>query len=180
MARRPNRRRVAKTPQPLSEQIDRRVAAIRHNHALRVARIRLQQVRRSVSRSSPPPALPSTVNASTVATTSLFTPESASRALPPHPTVRTRPLPVGRRPLIQGKSYLVNIGTCTIECPGCLALHWKHEMSSKGTQRLPSFSTCCADGAIHLPPLLDAPPFLQQLLSRANPRTLPCLCIADI
>jgi hypothetical protein len=182
MPRRPNKRRVARSAQPLSEQIERRLAAVRRNHTLRVARIRLQRHHHSTS---PPPIPPSIINASTVAAASLFTRHPittipASRALPPLPVVRSRPLPVGRRRLIPGKSYLLDIGTCTIECPSCLALHWKHELSSKGTQRLPSFSTCCADGAIHLPPLLDAPPYLQYLLSRANQGTLSLCHITDI
>jgi hypothetical protein len=74
-----------------------------------------------------------------------------------------------------GKSYLLDIGQCVIECPSRLALHWMQELSTKGTQRRPSFSTCCADGAIHLPPLLDVPPYLQYLLSRRDHGTLQML-----
>lgn len=171
MPRRPNKRCVAKSARPIIERINRRVAAIRHNHAVRVARIRREQTRRSNSRSIPPPTSPSIVDASTEATTALFTPTAAT-AVPHRQAVRTRPLPVGRQPLIQGKSYLLNIGSCVIECPACLALHWMQELSTEGTQRQPSFSTCCADGAIDLPPLLDVPPYLQHLLSRANPGIL--------
>jgi hypothetical protein len=171
MPRRPTKRRVAKSTIPVTEEINRRVAAVRHNHAVRVARIRRQQARRSISMSlppPPPPPLPAITDASLPATTSLFAPTTATAAAVPHrQAVRTRRLPLGRQPLIRGKSYLLNIGKCVIECPSCLALHWMQELSSKGTQRLPSFSTCCADSSIRLP-LLDAPPYLQYLLSRTN------------
>jgi hypothetical protein len=176
MPSRPNKRRVAKSARLIMEVIHRRVAAIRRDHAVRVARIRREQTRRSNSRSLPPPALPSIVHASTEATAALFT-SAAATAVPHRQAIRTRPLPVGRQPLIQGKSYLLNIGNCVIECPACLALHWMQELSTKGTQRRPSFSTCCADGAIHLPPLLDAPPYLQHLLSRTNPSMLQIHCV---
>ena len=97
---------------------------------------------------------------------------------------QTRPsissVPIGRRPLIHGESYLLDIGKCDVECPHCGALHWMQELSTKGTQRHPSFTTCCGDGAIQLPPLHDASPYLQHLLSETDQDTSSTLDLADI
>ena len=46
----------------------------------------------------------------------------------------------------------LDIGDYNIRCPYCNAFHWIHELSSKGTQRLPSFHTCYCDGRITLIP----------------------------
>ena len=161
MPSRPNKRRVAQsTPISVTEQVDRRIAAIRRDHVVRVSRIR----RRRLLSSPPPTTHPAIIiDVSSATTPSLFTSTSAIVA-----TIPIRPLPIARRPLIEGRSYLLDIGKPVIECPSCLALHWIQELSSKGTRRHPSFSTCYADGSIHLPPLLDAPPYLQFLLSRTN------------
>jgi hypothetical protein len=87
------------------------------------------------------------------------------------PTNRPRQqvLPLARRPLVVNHIYLLDIGDCNIICPHCNAFHWIHEISSKGTRRVPSFHTCCADGRISLPPLSNAPPYLHWLLSSQHP-----------
>jgi hypothetical protein len=125
------------------------------------------------------PLLPILPSSTMTTTTSLFASTSASTFLPTRQTIQSRPLPVVRRPLIVGKRYLLDISKCNIECPNCLALHWMGELSSKGTQRRPSFHTCCKDGSIHLPPLLDAPLYLQHLLSRTTAGTFLSLHSID-
>jgi hypothetical protein len=160
MARAPTRRYSARSSICIPST-RRRVSAI-------VQRLRLRQARRSASQRAVPPALPSSTTPTTVISIFNSTPASISTSLPSRQIIRARPLPIGRRPLIVGKSYLLDIGKCDIECPSCFALHWIGELSSKGTQRRPSFHTCCEDGSIHLPPLMDAPPYLQHLLSRTT------------
>ena len=70
------------------------------------------------------------------------------------------PLSIRHRSLLQSKSYLLDISKCDVECPHCGALYWMHELSTKGTRRNSSFSTCCGDSAIQLPVLHDAHPYL--------------------
>jgi hypothetical protein len=171
MARQPTKRRIAKSSTHPSQYIRRRIGQIKQQQAARVIELSRRQVRRSISRSLPTPLLPSSTI--TAATDSIF--DSTSISLPSRQIIRARPLPIGRRPLIVGKTYLLDIGKCDVECPNCMALHWMSELSSKGTQRRPSFHTCCEDGSIHLPPLMDAPPYLQHLLSRTNPGMFPPL-----
>jgi hypothetical protein len=169
MTRQPTKRHVAKSSRSLSHQLRNRVRQIAHDRTIRLSQIRRDQARRSASRSVAPPILPSSTTPITTIPIFNSTQASISTSLPAsRQIIRARPLPVGRRPLIVGKSYLLDIGKCDIECPNCFALHWMGELSSKGTQRHPSFHTCCEDGSIHLPPLMDAPPYLQHLLSRAT------------
>ena len=76
--------------------------------------------------------------------------------------------PPGCRPLEPHKQYRLDLGPCQVLCPDCNASHWIEERSSKGTKQNPKFSACCSNGAISLPPLLDAPPLLQYLLQQTS------------
>ncbi|CAG8853733.1 8991_t:CDS:1, partial [Gigaspora margarita] len=62
---------------------------------------------------------------------------------------------------------LHNLGYINIECTLCGALHWKDEKVS-GTVKRPVFSTCCANGKVHLQPLAQTPPILHSLLTENN------------
>jgi hypothetical protein len=73
-------------------------------------------------------------------------------------------LPLARQPLQPLQQIRHRLGTCTIICPNCKALHWIEERSQKGTKQVPKFSTCCMNGAISLPQLPDAPILMEELL----------------
>jgi hypothetical protein len=75
-----------------------------------------------------------------------------------------RQLPLARRPLQPFQQIRHRLGTCTIVCPDCNALHWTEEKSRKSTRQVSKFSTCCMNGAISLPQLPDAPVLIQELL----------------
>jgi hypothetical protein len=98
----------------------------------------------------------------------------SSTVINPTNRCRQQVLPLARQPLVVNRVYLLDIGDCNIICPHCNAFHWIHELSSKGTQRLPSFHTCCSDGRISLPPLSNAPPHLHWLLSSQHPGNSYC------
>jgi len=87
-------------------------------------------------------------------------PQTSAILLPP----QLPQLPLARRPLQPLQQIRHRLGTCTVVCPDCNALHWTEERSRKGTRRVPKFSTCCMNGAISLPQLPDAPKLVEDLL----------------
>jgi len=90
-------------------------------------------------------------------------PQIVPRPLLPPPHTRRHLL--ARQPLQPLQQFRHRLGTCTIVCPDCNALHWIEEASSrKGTRQIPKFGTCCMNGAISLPQLPDAPILIEQLL----------------
>ncbi|CAG8716175.1 9054_t:CDS:1, partial [Acaulospora morrowiae] len=59
---------------------------------------------------------------------------------------------------------LHNIGSISIECPECKALHWIDEKVT-GSRHTPIFSTCCAKGKVKLLAIASPPELLEMLLT---------------
>ena len=91
-------------------------------------------------------------------------PLSNSTTLTENPFLQIRCIPLARQPLLPLQQICHRLGTCTIICPDCNALHWIEERSRKGTRQVPKFSTCCMNGGIWLSPLPDAPILIEELL----------------
>lgn len=74
-------------------------------------------------------------------------------------------LPEGLRPLKEGRGFYlpISLGSMTVECPHCHALHWMVERLSSSSNRSPTFGTCCLEGKIQLPYLTVPPPPLDRL-----------------
>ncbi|CAG8692771.1 6876_t:CDS:2 [Acaulospora morrowiae] len=64
---------------------------------------------------------------------------------------------------------LHNIGSISIECPECKALHWIDEKVA-GSQHAHIFSTCCAKGKVKLPVIASPPELLEMLLTEESPQ----------
>ncbi|TDL14451.1 hypothetical protein BD410DRAFT_702923, partial [Rickenella mellea] len=58
-----------------------------------------------------------------------------------------------------------------IVCHHCGALHWAQEAIKNSTAQLPCFGMCCNHGQVRLPPAVDPPYALQQLLSGETPQS---------
>ncbi|OSX74278.1 hypothetical protein BU14_0297s0005 [Porphyra umbilicalis] len=55
-------------------------------------------------------------------------------------------------------------------CPSCSALHWREERTSKSTNALPKFGTCCQNGQVQLPAVPDPPEPLKTFLKAESPQ----------
>ncbi len=55
------------------------------------------------------------------------------------------------------------LGARNIECTHCRALHWKAEKNCDGV-----FTECCMNGALSLPAIMEAPPYLRELFTRST------------
>ena len=56
------------------------------------------------------------------------------------------------------------MGTMTVICSNCHALHWMSERLASSSNRSPQFGDCCLSGKINLPILQDVPHILKSLL----------------
>lgn len=60
----------------------------------------------------------------------------------------------------------MNLGKLTKVCPKCKVRMWNEEHNNKSTKNnAPTFSLCCKDGQVQLPPESPPPPFLASLLT---------------
>lgn len=60
----------------------------------------------------------------------------------------------------------MDLGKPTKVCPKCKAQMWNEERNNKASKKsAPTFSICCKDGKIQLPPERPPPPFLASLLN---------------
>jgi len=89
--------------------------------------------------------------------------QAANQAAPIHQPHNN--LPLGRRPY-HDPNHRHSILQMNVECPKCHALHFLSERLTASSQINPKFSTCCLQGAIHLPPFTNSPPTLYDLLSK--------------
>jgi len=55
-------------------------------------------------------------------------------------------------------------------CPSCNALHWREERTSRSTNALPKFGTCCQNGQVQLPAVPDPPEPLKTFLKAESPQ----------
>lgn len=63
---------------------------------------------------------------------------------------------IARQPY-QDVPFRHDLGSMTVECPHCQALHWMAERLTRSSDTNPKFGPCCFDGKITLP-LLRRPP----------------------
>ena len=75
---------------------------------------------------------------------------SASTTATEIPLPQISSIPLARQPLQPLQQIRHRLGTCTIVCSDCNALHWIEERSRKSTRQIPKFSTCCMNGTISL------------------------------
>ncbi|KAH0602896.1 uncharacterized protein H6S33_008546 [Morchella sextelata] len=61
------------------------------------------------------------------------------------------------------------MGSMTIVCESCSALHWIDERIAASSKIKPRFEICCKKGDIQLLPLQAPPPYLQYLLQSPDP-----------
>ncbi|SGY12473.1 BQ5605_C011g06518 [Microbotryum silenes-dioicae] len=77
-------------------------------------------------------------------------------------------VPTALLPLPEGPFPQHNLGSMTLQCPICLALHWEFEkLSTPGGGTL--FKLCCADSKVRLPGIKRPPPELLELLTGDGP-----------
>jgi len=60
-----------------------------------------------------------------------------------------------------------DLGNMTFKCTKCGAFMWKHE-THNGPLKSPMFSTCCSQGKIDIPHIIDPPELLQKLLTEST------------
>jgi len=65
---------------------------------------------------------------------------------------------------------LYRLGRMDDACPSCKALHWREERTSKSTNALPKFGTCCQNGQVQLPAVPDPPEPLKTFLKAESPQ----------
>ena len=65
---------------------------------------------------------------------------------------------------------LYRLGRMDDACPSCNALHWREERTSKSTNALPKFGTCCQNGQVQLPAIRDPPEPLKTFLKAESPQ----------
>jgi hypothetical protein len=63
----------------------------------------------------------------------------------------------------------LQLGTMSISCPFCSALHWESESTGRNANGIRLFESCCKKGAVALDPLPSPPPLLQHLLQSNSP-----------
>lgn len=79
-------------------------------------------------------------------------------------------IPPARRPYHDpGRRH--TIGSMTVECTKCHASHFDCERLTNSSRRNPKFGMCCLTGQIQLPPLLEPPPTLRNLLMGVAPQS---------
>ncbi|SGY12271.1 BQ5605_C011g06449 [Microbotryum silenes-dioicae] len=77
-------------------------------------------------------------------------------------------VPTALLPLPEGPFPRHDLGSMTLQCPICLALHWEFEKSPTPGGATP-FKLCCADGKVRLPGIEKPPPELLELLTGNGP-----------
>ncbi|SGY19927.1 BQ5605_C017g08388 [Microbotryum silenes-dioicae] len=77
-------------------------------------------------------------------------------------------VPTALLPLPEGPFPRHNLGSMTLQCPICSALHWEFEKSPTPGGATP-FKLCCADGKVRLPGIEKPPPELLELLTGEGP-----------
>jgi hypothetical protein len=75
--------------------------------------------------------------------------------------------------VLRGLKFPYSLGSCSDECSGCKALHWKEERTLEDTRRDRNiYSICCQKGQVDLPmrdPLTPTvPTWIQDLLTNKN------------
>ena len=84
------------------------------------------------------------------------------------PRNRSRQLPLACQPLSPSTypfpSQRHSLGSFTVECPSCHALHWIEERLTSSSTTLPKFGMCCNRGKISWPTISDPPEPLRSLL----------------
>jgi len=61
-----------------------------------------------------------------------------------------------------------SLGSFTVVCPSCGALHWMEERLAQSSERSPKFGMCCKSGKISWPAMPDPPEPLRSLLDGTN------------
>ncbi|SGY19864.1 BQ5605_C017g08356 [Microbotryum silenes-dioicae] len=77
-------------------------------------------------------------------------------------------VPTALLPLPEGPFPQHDLGSMTLQCPICSALHWEFEKSPTPGGATP-FKLCCADGKVRLPGIEKPPPELLELLTGEGP-----------
>ncbi|SGY12898.1 BQ5605_C011g06648 [Microbotryum silenes-dioicae] len=77
-------------------------------------------------------------------------------------------VPTALLPLPEGPFPRHDLGSMTLQCPICSALHWEFEKSPTPGGATP-FKLCCADGKVRLPGIEKPPPELLELLTGECP-----------
>jgi hypothetical protein len=83
-------------------------------------------------------------------TTDAFNSPRRTRELP----IACQPLPPSTYPL---SSERHSLGSFTVVCPSCSALHWMEERLARSSERSPKFGMCCNSGKISWPAMSDPP-----------------------
>jgi hypothetical protein len=83
-----------------------------------------------------------------------------------------RELPIACRPLSTSNyplsSQRHSLGSFTVQCPFCQALHWMEERLARSSIQSPKFGMCCNSGKIILPAPPEPPQPLKSLLDGNN------------
>ena len=94
-------------------------------------------------------------------TTDAFNSPCSTQELP----IACCPLPPSTYP---SSSERHSLGSFTVVCPSCGALHWMEERLAQSSERSPKFGMCCKSGKISWPAMPDPPEPLRSLLDGAN------------
>ncbi|SGY53419.1 BQ5605_C006g03757 [Microbotryum silenes-dioicae] len=105
----------------------------------------------------------------TSATTVVEQRSAAQRQRPQRARERSsQTVPTALLPLPEGPFPRHDLGSMTLQCPICSALHWEFEKSPTPGGATP-FKLCCADGKVRLPGIEKPPPELLKLLTGDGP-----------
>ena len=88
----------------------------------------------------------------------------------PQPVAAIRDLPAAYLPVVetQARCRKIDLKNMDLECPKCGALHWACERLARSTIARPAFGTCCLDGKVKIPKLLQPPRELLELYNGVN------------
>jgi hypothetical protein len=87
------------------------------------------------------------------------------------PPQHNRPLPLARRSIVDDANIQPhNMGTMTVPCRKCQALHWMDERNVDSSLRNPEFGRCCIHGKVSLPLLPELPSPLRELFAGTDHR----------